>query len=296
MRVLLLTVVVAAVLGAAPPRAAAPALHLRYGVAAFGTVNPLASVDQLARLGADYIEPALSATVALSPDALAAARAKLAKSGLKVETMNWFMPGADIKLTGPDVDDAKTRAYVEKALGIAESFGAKVIVFGSPGARTVPDGFPREKAWEQLKTFLRICANVIDTHHYGMVVGIEALRKPETNIINSQAEALELAREVNHPKIRLNLDFYHLTFENEDPAIILEARDMIAHLQIADPRERTFPVSEAGNEARYAAFFTNLRTIGFQGRISIEANSTDLQKDTPASIAFLKKMAAKYGT
>ena len=25
-----------------------------------------------------------------------------------------------------------------------------MIVFGSPGARTVPDGFPQEKAWTQL--------------------------------------------------------------------------------------------------------------------------------------------------
>lgn len=297
MRLLVLSFVFAAVLGAQPPRAAAPpALHLRYGVAAFGTVNPLQSVDQLARLGADYIEPALSATVALTPEALASARAKVAKSGIKVETMNWFMPGSDIKLTGPNVDDAKTRAYVEKALALAESFGAKVIVFGSPGARTVPEGFPRDKAWEQVKNFLRICASVIDSNRYGMVIGIEALRKPETNIINSQAEALKLAREVNHPKIRINLDFYHLTFENEDPAIILEARDMIAHLQIADPKERTFPVGDAGNEARYAAFFTNLRKIGYQGRISVEANSDDLERDTPASIAFLKKMAAKYGT
>src|SRR5262249_42103941 len=76
-------------------------LRLRFGVAAFGTVNPLESVDTLASLGFDYVEPALSQTLALKPDALAAARAKLAKSGIHVETMNWFLPGTDIKLTGP---------------------------------------------------------------------------------------------------------------------------------------------------------------------------------------------------
>jgi sugar phosphate isomerase/epimerase len=295
MRVLLLSLVFATILGAESQRAAAPALHLRYGVAAFGTVNPLESVEKLAALGADYIEPALSATVALTPEALAAARARVAQSGIRVETMNWFMPGTDIKLTGPDVDPAKTRAYVEKALALADSFGAKVIVFGSPGARTVPEGFPKDKAWGQLRDFLRICGDVIASHKYGMVIGIEALRKPETNIINSVAEALKLAREVNHPKIRIIVDFYHLRFENEDPAIVLEARDMIAHLQIADPRERTFPKTDEANEAQYAAFFTNLRKIGYQGRISVEANSSDLDKDAPASLAFLKKMAAKYG-
>jgi sugar phosphate isomerase/epimerase len=269
-------------------------LHLRYGVAAFGDVNPLQSIETLRALGFDYAEPALSKTLALDPEALASARAKVAATGIHVETMNWFLPGTDIKLTGPDADPATIRAYVEKSLALAESFGARVIVFGSPGARTVPDGFPRETAWAQLKDFLKTCGDLIQSRGYGMVIGIEALRKPETNIVNSVAEALKLAREVNHPKIRIIVDFYHLAFEHEDPAVILDARDMIVHLQIADPRERTFPISDAG-EPRYAAFFTNLRKIGYQGRISIEANSNDVEKDGQASLAFLKKMAEKFG-
>jgi sugar phosphate isomerase/epimerase len=294
LRVPILSLALAAMLSSPPPHATAPALQLRYGVAAFGTVNPLQSIEMLASLGFDYAEPALSHTVALAPDALAAARERVAASGIRVETMNWFMPGTDIKLTGPDADRAKTRAYVDQALALAESFGAKVIVFGSPGARSVPDGFPREKAWAQLQDFLRTCGEVIQSRGYGMVIGIEPLRKPETNIINTAAEALKLAREVDHPKIRIIVDFYHLAFENEDPAVILDGRDMIVHLQIADPRERTFPTGDAG-EPRYAAFFTNLRKIGYNGRISIEANSHALEKDGRASIAFLKQMAAKYG-
>ena len=270
----------------------APPLRLRYGVAAFGTVNPLASIDTLAAVGFDYAEPALSQLVALSPDALAAARAKVAASKIRIETMNWFMPGTEIKLTGPDVDRARIRSYLERALGLAETFGVKVVVFGSPGARSIPEGFPRDKAWEQLKEFLRTCGEVIQSRGYGMVIGIEALRRPETNVINSVAEALKIAREVNHPKIRLIVDFYHLAFENEDPAVILQAADMIVHLQIADPRERTFPVSDAG-EPRYAAFVANLRKIGYQGRLSIEANSNDVEKDGRASLAFLKKIAAQ---
>jgi D-psicose/D-tagatose/L-ribulose 3-epimerase len=272
---------------------AAP-LRLRYGVAAFGDVDPLKSLETLRALGFDYVEPALSKTLALDPEALASIRARLVSTGIHVETMNWFLPGSDIKLTGPDVDPAKVRAYVEKSLALAESFGAKVIVFGSPGARTVPDGFPREQAWAQLKDFLKTCADVIESRGYGMVIGIEALRKPETNIINSIAESSKLAREVNHPKIRIIVDFYHLAFEHEDPAVILQARDLIVHLQIADPRERMFPTSEAG-EPRYAAFFSNLRKIGYQGRISIEANSNDVEKDGRASLAFLKQMAEKSG-
>jgi hydroxypyruvate isomerase len=69
---------------------------------------------------------------------------------------------------------------------------------------------------------------------------------------------------------------------------------MIVHTQIADPKERTFPMS-GSDEQVYAQFFKNLQAIGYRGRISIEANSKDLEKDAPASLAFLKKLASTYG-
>src|SRR6266581_3027728 len=262
-RVLAIALWVATATSLATPARAAERLDVRLGVAAFGAVDPLKDVKTVASCGYDYIEPALSKTVALSPEALASARRDVQASGIRVETMNWFLPGADVKLTGPAVDPAQVRAYLEKSLALAESFGAKVIVFGSPGARTVPGGFPRDKAWAQLAAFLRAAAGVIEAHGYGMVIGIEALRKPETNIVNSVAEALRLAREVNDPRVRLNVDFYHLAFENEDPDVVLEAGPLIAHVQISDPVQRGFPKDDTG-EPRYRRFFDNLRKTGYR--------------------------------
>ncbi len=266
-------------------------LSLRYGVAAFDKADPLRDVDKIAAAGFDYAEPALSKAVALPSDELAAARKKVQASGIHVETMNWFMPGATVKLTGPAVDRAQITAYLDKALPLAESFGTKVIVFGSPGARSFPEGFPREQAWDQIKDFLRLCGEQIESRRYGMVIGIEPLRKPESNIINTAAEALRLASEVGHPKIKIIVDFYHLTFENESPDVLLEGKDNIVHLQIADPKERLYPRSPEG-EPRYAQFFTNLRKIGYKGRISVEAIPRDFEADCRASLAFLKGQTA----
>ena len=291
LRILRLALGTVALACLASPVAAADRLPARFGVAAFGAVDPLRDVKTVAGCGYDYIEPALSKAVALSPEALTVARQDLRSSGIRVETMNWFLPGGDIKLTGPTVDREQVRAYLEKSLALAESFGAKVIVFGSPGARTVPDGFPREKAWAQLVDFLRLAGQVVKTRGYGMVIGIEALRKPETNIVNSVAEALRLAREVNDPRVRLNVDFYHLAFENEDPDVVLQAGPRIAHVQISDPVQRGFPKDDAG-EPRYRRFFDNLRKIGYRGRISVEAESKDLAGDCGPALQFLKRMAA----
>jgi D-psicose/D-tagatose/L-ribulose 3-epimerase len=225
--------IVCAVLGAAalaPPVPAADRLPVRFGVAAFGAVDPLRDVKTVAGCGYDYIEPALSKAVALSPEALAAARQDVRSSGIRVETV-------------------------------------------------------------QLADFLRLASQVIKAHGYGMVIGIEALRKPETNIVNSVAEALRLAREVNDPRVRLNVDFYHLAFENEDPDVVLQAGPLIAHLQISDPAQRGFPKDDAG-EPRYRRFFDNLRKVGYRGRISVEAESKDLAGDCGPALRFLKRMAA----
>ena len=143
-----------------------------------------------------------------------------------------------------------------------------------------------------MKTFLRTAAGIIEANDYGMVIGIEHLRKPESNIINTVDEATRLAREVNHPKVRIIVDFYHLAFENEDPDVILGAKDLIVHLQIADPALRGFPRQE-GSEKRYRQFFANLQKIGYRGRISIEANSSDVAADCGPALKFLKEMAAR---
>jgi D-psicose/D-tagatose/L-ribulose 3-epimerase len=274
-----------------PAPAAAQGVALRYGVASFGEVEPLRDAATIAACGYDYIEPGLSKTLALSDTDRREQLRRLSTTGLRVETMNWFLPGADIKLTGPTVDQARVNDFLERSLALAEQLGVKVIVFGSPGARSFPEGFPRERAWDQLTAFLRTAGGIIETRRYGMVIGIEPLRKPESNIVNTVAEAARLAREVNHPKVRIIVDFYHLTFENEDPDAILDAKDLIVHLQIADPAARGFPVQEGG-EARYRRFFDNLLRIGYKGRLSIEANSSDVAGDCGPALKFLKAMAA----
>jgi D-psicose/D-tagatose/L-ribulose 3-epimerase len=285
--------VVSLTAGLAPAPSSAQALRLRYGVAAFGEVDPLKSADVLSACGADYIEPALSKAVALQPAALDEALKRVAGGRARIETANWFMPGADIALTGPAVDKARIAAYLEQSLALASRLGVKVIVFGSPGARSYPAGFPPETAWTQLRDFLRQAGDAIVAGSHDLVIGIEPLRKPESNIINTVAEAARLARDVNHPKIRIIVDFYHLAFENENPDAILAAKDLIVHLQIADPKQRGFPVQE--DDARYKRFFENLRTIGYDGRISIEANSSDVAADCKPALAFLRQMAARYG-
>lgn len=120
----------------APARAGAQGVALRYGVASFGEVEPLRDAATIAACGYDYIEPGLSKTLALPELDRQEQLRRLSATGLRFETANWFLPGADIKLTGPSVDQARVNDFLERSLALAEQLGVKVIVFGSPGARS----------------------------------------------------------------------------------------------------------------------------------------------------------------
>jgi sugar phosphate isomerase/epimerase len=258
----------------------------RFGVARLGALDPIPEAHRLAAWGYQYLEPGLSVIAAMSEADFEALRAKSAALPIRIEAMNNFVPPG-LKLTGPGVEPARIREYAERALGRAEALGAKLVVFGSGGAREVPDGFPRDRAWSQLKDFLRLCGDLIVEKKWGMDIGIETLRKAETNILNTVAESLRLAREVNHPRIRLTVDFYHLAEENEDPAVLVDAGPLVAHLHFANPKGRSFPKT-ASEEPRYAGFFAALAKIGYRGRLSVEANAADLERDAPAALEFLK--------
>jgi D-psicose/D-tagatose/L-ribulose 3-epimerase len=269
----------------------APGLRLRFGVAQFDRYDPLADIDKLEMWGFDYCEPQLTRVASLS-EAEFQTILKTAWNGrVHVEVMNSFLP-ADLNVVGPQVDLPRLRDYLRRSLARAEALGAKVIVFGSGDARMVPGGFSKHRAWNQLQEFLRMAGDEISRNRYGMVIGIEAMRKAESNIVNTSAEAYQLAVQTDHPTTRIMIDFFHLASEQEDPAILRQVKDYVVHLHLADPfRGRAFPRLESGNPA-YRAFFSCLREIGYQGRMSLEAITGDFQTDAPDGLAAVQKLYA----
>src|SRR5690606_14464146 len=101
-------------------------LNLRYGVAAFGDVEPLRDAATLARCGYDYIEPGLAKTLAMPDDERESQLRRMADAGIRIESMNWFLPGSDIRLTGPEVDEGRIQDFLERSLALADRLGAKV--------------------------------------------------------------------------------------------------------------------------------------------------------------------------
>lgn len=237
--------------------------------------------------GFDYVELSTTEIASLSDADFEKAAEEIKRAGIPTPVTNLFLPRT-LKVTGPEIDRALQMAYVRKAFARLTQLGTEIVVFGSGGARQVPDGFDKAEAWKQLVEFGQRIAP--EASAAGITIAIEPLRRQESNIVNSAREGLELVKAIGHPNFELMVDFYHLASEKEDPAIVLEAGQHIRHLHTANPQGRVFPLS--WEEFDYAPFFANVRKIGYDRRISVEASTKDLAGEAPRAIALLRKAFA----
>ena len=235
--------------------------------------------------GFDYVELPLAQMVALNDKEFSSLKKKVDTSGLQCETCNNFFP-ASIRLTGNAVDYGEIEGYLDKALGRAAQLSVKVIVLGSPKSKNVPEGYPMDQAWSQLVKLLRHIDPLVRAK--GITVVIEPLCKLESNIINTAAEGLQLAKAVDREHIKLLVDYYHLVMEKEDPEIISEAGSYIKHTHFANPAGRVYPIEA---EDGYIRFINLLKRIGYEGRISIEAYTKDFRHDAKRSVEILRQLA-----
>jgi sugar phosphate isomerase/epimerase len=234
---------------------------MRYGVCAGSDAAPM-----LAEAGYDYIE--LAAGGELLPDADTTAWAEKRRAilalPLPAETFNVFVRG--YRIVGPDADPVALRQYVDTILGRAGEVGGHIMVFGSGGARNVPEGYDTAVAMEQIVEFLHICADAAE--RTGVTVAIEPLRRAESNIINLVSEGAELARSVGRPGVRCLADSYHMEAEAEPLAAIVENADVLAHVHTAD----TGRLAPGTCHYDHVALFRALHAAQYDARLSIECS------------------------
>ncbi len=253
-----------------------------------GLCARLAELDVAHDAGYDYVEVSAQEVNGLSGPEFEALLARVKTSPIPVRAANIFLPGT-LKVTGLAVDVTRQIEHVERTMSRLSALGVETLVFGSGKAREVADGFSREDAFDQLVAFGRLAAEVATRR--GIVIALEPLRRQESNIINTAAEGLDLVEAVDRPDFQLLVDFYHLTSEGEDSAVLVKAGRRLRHVHIANPDGRVFP--REATEAAYGPFFARLREIGYTGGVSVEATTKDLPADAKASAALLRKLLSK---
>ncbi len=182
----------------------------------------------------------------------------------RISAANCFLPG-DLKVVGPHVDHERLVRYADTAFRRGSELGIKTIVFGSGGARQIPDGWSHADAFLQFIEALEICAPLAAKH--GVTLVVEPLNRGECNLVNTVIEGAVAVAQVDHPNIRLLVDIFHMLRNEESPEDIVKVGPWIAHAHIAEKADRTAP-GVRGDD--FSAFFRALEKAGYKGDMSIE--------------------------
>jgi len=232
-----------------------------------GICTGLDKLEAAYEAGYAYVE---SGVATLLPDqdeaAFAPVRKQFLAAPIRVEAFNGFLPPT-LKVTGPEVDLDAVARYMDAALRRASEVGAKIVVFGSGGARCAPEGFPIDQAWAQFDVAGRLAAETAE--RYDVTIALEPLLKRACNFFNRVEEGAAMVDRVNHPRLRLLTDLYHISAEEEPFENITKAGKRLVHTHLATP---AIPETGEGIAYDFAGFFCALHAAGYDARTSVEDN------------------------
>lgn len=234
---------------------------------------------------ADYVEENVQKLLVGNNDeaAFAASTEGTSKCPLPIPVANCFIPGS-LKCVGPDRDMDELLGYCQNVFRRAETVGIETIVFGSGGARSIPEGTTEGQAIAQFTELCREIAPIAGA--YGIMIVIEPLC--DCNLINYLWEGAKIVEAVDHPNLKLLADFFHMLRFGDAPQDIATFGEHLRHIHIAEPANRTPPGVEPYD---FSPFFDALGEAGYNGRISLECSwGDDLAAEAAAGIVCLREM------
>lgn len=260
-----------------------------YAQPKIGIATQLSHDSTLARSGYAFIVETVGNTV--SPkitDADFEERLAIIKN-LKTPfyALNTFIPG-ELKLVGPEINETALLAHTQKVFERCKRAGIKLIVWGSGGARRMPEGYLRSKATQE---FINIARKVSErAAQYDVILALENLNTQETNFINTVAEALQIVKQVNHKNFRLCADIYHMLRENEPASVLLQTKGYLVHCDVAEKENRT-PPGTAGDD--FTPYLKVLKQIGYAGAIVLECRWNNLADEGQPARIYLQQQINK---
>lgn len=237
--------------------------------------------DEIIKNGYDYAECSVGLLMSISDEDFE----KIIDKKIKIRAFNCFVP-SELKIIE---DTPKMWEYINKAFWRMEKLSAEIIVFGSGGARRVPDSMPFEKGLEKLEEFIIKCNELAKKHN--IILALEPLNHNESNFLLTVKSAYDLCSKLNLSNVKILADIFHMHVENEDFSVINTTVDKICHVHINNPLTRTCPTREENKYIR--SFAETLIDAGYNKTVTIESAYSDFTKDIKDAIIYLKEVFKK---
>ncbi|NMA95365.1 MAG: sugar phosphate isomerase/epimerase, partial [Clostridiales bacterium] len=198
-----------------------------------GFCGGIDSYEVIRDAGYDFIEMPVAVVMAdKSDEEYKEQRDKLKEMGIAPMAFNVFVP-ASYPIIKNYMDGTKEALkYCKVAIERVADLGGKIIVFGSGGARRIPEGVDFDTATDMLVEFARDCGDY--AKDFGVTIAVEHLNTGECNILTSIKEVGEFVKKVDRDNVKVLYDTYHMALEGEDIQNLVDVIDDVVHIHIRD--------------------------------------------------------------
>ena len=114
----------------------------------------------------------------------------------------------------------------------------------------------------------------------GVKLAVEPLNRFECYLLNSQADAAQFCREVDHPSCRMMYDTFHANIEEKNiQKAMWDIKDMLCHVHISE-NDRGTP---GHGNVRWKETFDTIAAIDYDGWMTVEAFGLSLPEIAAAT-------------
>lgn len=250
--------------------------------------------ETIAALGYTGLEVAPYTLASRITEVSAERRAELRRvaesHGVQIIGLHWLLAHTEgFHLNSADADvRRRTAGYLCDLARACADMGGRVLVFGSPGQRKIPEGATLEQATDYALDTIGQCLGVFE--ETGTQLCLEPLTPAETDFITTAAEAVAMIEKLGHPHVALHLDVKAMSSEQKPvPEVIKANAEYTAHFHANDPNLR----GPGFGDVDFKPIFAALRETGYDGWVSVEVFDYTPDPETIAreSIRYMKSCA-----
>jgi D-psicose/D-tagatose/L-ribulose 3-epimerase len=255
------------------------------------TVNPLGvhALVWAAGWSPEEAEHACAATAAIGFDLLeiplldpsavdgAATAEALTRHGLSATCSLGLATDTDISSEDTSVVAAGER-LLHSALDVTTAVGSPLLCGVIYSAMTKYIAPPTPQGRANSATVLRDLAKSAATH--GVTLGLEAVNRYETNLVNTVADALRLVDAIGEDNVTVHLDAYHANIEEGDIARpVRQAGDRLGYVHVGESHRGYL----GSGTIDWPSFFRALMDSAYTGPITFESFSSAVVSDAFAA-------------
>lgn len=256
----------------------------------FGCCTSFGNFDLLVKHGYDRIILPATELMAMDNDTVSHVRKTLIGGPVQCLALNSFCTPS-LVLCGKDYLPTAVESYSASLAVRAHRLGVRYIGVGAPKSRSIPDGFFKDLATEQLCKSLDILCTACTP--YNITVLLEAVCSLECNFITTTDEAVAIVKKLDRDNLALVFDTYHAFMMGEDHEPLRRALSNVKLIHVAQNIDNSCHYLRRENFSEYRVYFDALLEGGYDGEVSVQAFCGNIAAQLDDTLSIMKSLCLR---